>query len=1062
MGTKKFTFTLLSMFLGIFLFSGSIVLAQSLTLTPGTLYIGPILTGQSSLDGKHSFQVTGSGYTAGDQIFADSPDTDFTISLTGTSGTYTSSLIFYADGSGNVNQTIYVKFTPSVKGQDLGQIEVYEFVTFVWNYKDVNGIGQAPEMLLEGRPSGSDPYAEVVSGSTTPETANGTDFGNALYNTETVDRTFQITNDLPTGGLNGDLVLSEYTTGKYVEITGSGASHFSVTTEPSTPVSTPYGSTTFTIRFAPTSYGVKTATVTIGNNDTDENPYTFVIQGKGTVTAPGTPTADAATQIDNNSFFANWTPGTGGPTDGYFLDVSTDNLFLSFIPGYENRNVGNVTSYQVTGLSANTDYYFRVRAYNIGDTSAYSNTQSLTTAPEVPVVQPASNVDATSLYANWTYVSGATSYRFDMNTSPDFTGTVIYNDQTVTNNYIYVTGLTPNTTYYYRVRSYNGNASENSGVVSVVTLCAAPTATAATNINFDSFTANWNPPTGGTPDYYKLDVSTSNLFNAFVSGYQGLTVNGTSQSVTGLDPNTMYYYRVRAVNVTGESNNSNTIQVTTYSGSSTTTWTGSVSTNWNTSGNWSDGIPSSVTSATIPAVTNQPVVSGTFSCNNLTLEPAAQLTVNSGSSLTVNGNLLMQANSSGEASILEYGGLAVSGTTQVQQFLEGSRWHFISYPTSLPNSSVYESLFLRYWDEATNGWTYIVNPDSSLNVGQGFSAFTQTATGDTTITYDAGSLNQGTYSLPVAFSGSGNGWNVVGNPYPSAIDWDDPSWTKTNIDASIYVWDGTQYLVWNGIFGDLTDGVIPAMQGFYVKASASGPALQVSDAARVHGPSAYKNGEVSNLIRVHVTGNGYHDVAYIYFNEDATAGFDSDYDAFKLFGIEEAPQIYSIVGDDILAINTLPELYPGLSIPLGLKVGNDAVYDIRIDNLNSFETPVSVYIEDLQTGDMFEMTDNESVSLMAGAKDEPGRLMMHFMTLTGTDESVAEPVSVYSFGNSVYVRNAAPGATVQITSVTGQLVYSGETNGENLFRIDTRVSSGYYIVKVISDHGVTTEKVFLK
>jgi len=58
---------------------------------------------------------------------------------------------------------------------------------------------------------------------------------------------------------------------------------------------------------------------------------------------------------------------------GYQLDVATDPVFVNYVFGYENLDVGNVTSRNVTGLAPNTNYYYRVRAYNAGGTSLNSN-----------------------------------------------------------------------------------------------------------------------------------------------------------------------------------------------------------------------------------------------------------------------------------------------------------------------------------------------------------------------------------------------------------------------------------------------------------------------------------------------------------------------------------------------------------------------------------------------------------------------------------------------------------------------------------------------------------------
>ena len=97
-----------------------------------------------------------------------------------------------------------------------------------------------------------------------------------------------------------------------------------------------------------------------------------------------------------------------------------------------------------------------------------------------------------------------------------------------------------------------------------------PTATAATNIGTTSFTANWTAPVTGTVDNnYRLDVSTVSSFASFVSGYNGLSISSgtTSQSVTGLSGNTVYYYRVRAdkSSVTGQGGYSSKITVATTS-----------------------------------------------------------------------------------------------------------------------------------------------------------------------------------------------------------------------------------------------------------------------------------------------------------------------------------------------------------------------------------------------------------------------------------------------------------------------------------------------------------------
>jgi hypothetical protein len=81
--------------------------------------------------------------------------------------------------------------------------------------------------------------------------------------------------------------------------------------------------------------------------------------------------ATKASNVTASSFTANWVGVIGA--NGYRLDVSTSNSFSTYLRGYQDLDVGNVTSYTVTGLTANTTYYYRVRAYNEGGTSDNSN-----------------------------------------------------------------------------------------------------------------------------------------------------------------------------------------------------------------------------------------------------------------------------------------------------------------------------------------------------------------------------------------------------------------------------------------------------------------------------------------------------------------------------------------------------------------------------------------------------------------------------------------------------------------------------------------------------------------
>ncbi len=136
-----------------------------------------------------------------------------------------------------------------------------------------SGNAPKPEMDVQG----GSLLASIPDGST-----SATDFGSAALTGGTVSQTFTIEN---TG--SGTLNLSG---SPVVEINGAHAADFSVTAQPANSVAAG-SNTSFTIEFNPAAAGVRTATISIANNDDDENPYDFAIQGSGLVGSPIEPFA---------------------------------------------------------------------------------------------------------------------------------------------------------------------------------------------------------------------------------------------------------------------------------------------------------------------------------------------------------------------------------------------------------------------------------------------------------------------------------------------------------------------------------------------------------------------------------------------------------------------------------------------------------------------------------------------------------------------------------------------------------------------------------------------------
>jgi len=162
----------------------------------------------------------------------------------------------------------------------------------------------------------------ILDGDITPTTADHTDFGSVAPSSSIV-RTFTIRN---TGTSTLNLTGSP-------RVQLSGSSDFTVITLPAATVAAGSGTTTFQIQFTPSSTGLKTATVTIANNDSDENPYNFTIQGTGT----------SAAEIDvlgNNQVIAD---GDTTPTTTDYTDFGSVATSSSIIRTFTIRNTGSAT-----------------------------------------------------------------------------------------------------------------------------------------------------------------------------------------------------------------------------------------------------------------------------------------------------------------------------------------------------------------------------------------------------------------------------------------------------------------------------------------------------------------------------------------------------------------------------------------------------------------------------------------------------------------------------------------------------------------------------------------------
>src|SRR5690606_14317648 len=145
-----------------------------------------------------------------------------------------------------------------------------------------------------------------------------------------------------------------------------------------------------------------------------------------------------------------------------------------------------------------------------------------------------------------------------------------------------------------------------------------------------------------------------------------------------------------------------------------------------------------------------------------------------------------------------------------------------------------------------------------------------------------GPLNQGPINLPVVYDESDEehtGWNLVGNPYAAAIDWNlDEGWTRSsNIGLVFAVRDNAEgrFRYSDGEVGDANGGVIASGQAFWVHARSSQPELVVHEAAKVSEDAAFfRRRTETDFIRISVEGNGNRDELHIRKRRNSKRGLD--------------------------------------------------------------------------------------------------------------------------------------------------------------------------------------------
>lgn len=468
---------------------------------------------------------------------------------------------------------------------------------------------------------------------------------------------------------------------------------------------------------------------------------------------------------------------------------------------------------------------------------------------------------------------------------------------------------------------------------------------------------------------------------------------------------------------------------------------------------------------------------------DMIVHPGTDVTLGPGVTLDIGGEkLLLQDDFSTAPSFLQYGNLNFSngGKTYVEQYLNKNGWHMICSPVSDEVIEAYLWNYLFEFNEASGTFDDLTLPVTiPLNVGEGYFAWSYTASPSWPISPDSvvmdGTLNNSNVNITLSNTNASpqSGWNLIGNPYPVAIEWNGHAdWNLNNVAGTMYILDvdgSGNYRTWNPTTGgtNTNGGFIAATQGFWVRtADTTGTAASITIPAsqRFHNnASFYKAGGsfLPNQLMLTVEGAEQSDKTIVGFIADATQDYDANYDGVYYYPPAEAISLYTITKQEKFALNHLPSIELNSRIPMSFESRKEALYSISAEWMNSFPAEIPIYLQDKQDEVFINLREQNNYHFSSSPLDDPNRFTILF-TNPYIDANPMEFVHVYSYNKTVFVNIPFEvTGNIQIYDITGRVIQNTHAlKGQNQIEIN-RVK-GNYIVKLVANKGTVSKKVYIR
>jgi hypothetical protein len=213
------------------------------------------------------------------------------------------------------------------------------------------------------------------------------------------------------------------------------------------------------------------------------------------------------------------------------------------------------------------------------------------------------------------------------------------------------------------------------------------------------------------------------------------------------------------------------------------------------------------------------------------------------------------------------------------------------------------------------------------------------------------------------------------------------------------------------------------------------------------------------------------DETVIYFDSNATSGYDPQFDAFKLLNTYEAlPNIYTIAGNDKLAINGLPMIGKDeITIPLVIKVNSKGEYEVNFTEILNFPSDVEIFIIDSEKN-ITQNLKNKSIYTFTLKPTSPdGRFLIKFSRVIAEPEFEiqTEKISFTMYSNnsvlSIDILNSKISnlkSQLCIYNLAGQIVADEKNISAGTYNYT--LPKGIYIVKLADNNSVTSRKIYIK